>query len=61
MTPWYKDPVSLSGAALFLAMVNGWQFGGSPYLLIGTAAIYLGCCITHDKSTTITITIEEKE
>lgn len=58
---WYKDPIALSGGALLIAMVDCNWFGGGVALLVGTAAIYLGCCITHDKSTTITITIEEKE
>lgn len=58
---WYQDPVALSGGALFIAMLNGWLFEGSPYLLIGTGMIYLGCCITHSKTIDINVTIEEKE
>lgn len=61
MTPWYKDPIWLSGGALLIALVDAWWFQGPLELLFGTAVIYLGCCITANKETTITITIEEKE
>lgn len=51
------NAVSVSGVSLLLAIADGIFLEGNPYLLIGTAAIYIGCCITSNK----TITIEEKE